>query len=246
MRISMSTQASLCGSALETRPVTFYRRDVPNDMSTRIRKARQALSMNQAAFAKALGVNQSTVSRWESGATPDGADIAKIAALTGIDMAALVSADFSAAQHGPSLFVKGNVAAGVWKEAVEWDRGDWIAYQGGSHINAPISARFGLRVSGESMNEVYPDGTVLDCVSVIHAGIDEIKSGQRVIVVRKRVTGEVEATVKEYQETEDGIWLVPKSRNPAFQQPIPITGDDPEIEETRIIAVVRGSYRPEP
>jgi hypothetical protein len=51
--------------------------------------------------------------------------------------------------------------------------------------------------------------------------------------------------VKEYLETAEGAWLVPKSRNPAFQQPIPLNGDDPEIEETAIIAVVKGSYRPE-
>lgn len=204
------------------------------------------LKMNQATFAKALGVNQSTVSRWESGATPDAADVAKISALTGIDMAALVAADFAAAQHGPTLFVKGEVAAGVWKEAMEWDRTDWQAYQGGSHIAAPIDARFGLIVAGESMNEVYPSGTVLDCVSCLHAGIDEIRSGQRVIVVRTRADGSVEATVKEYQETENGAWLVPKSKNPAYQQPIALNSDDPDIVETRIIAVVRGSYRPEP
>jgi SOS-response transcriptional repressor LexA len=172
--------------------------------------------------------------------------VAKISALTGIDMAALVAADFAAAQHGPSLFVKGEVAAGVWKQAMEWDRTDWVAYQGGSHISAPIEARFGLIVAGESMNEVYPPGTVLDCVSCLHAGIEEVKSGQRVIVVRTRVDGEVEATVKEYQETPEGVWLVPKSRNPAYQQPIPLTTADPDIAETRIIAVVRGSYRPEP
>lgn len=246
MRISIAGQESLCGNALAAAPRTFYRRDVPNDLSLRIRKARRGLDMNQADFAKALGVNQSTVSRWESGATPDVADIAKIAALTGLDIETLANADLNASQRGPSLFVKGEVAAGVWKEAMEWERSDWVPYQGGSHIDAPVSARFGLVVAGESMNEVYPPGTILDCVSCLHAGIEEIRSGQRVIVTRKRVDGEVEATVKEYQETEEGVWLVPKSRNPAFQQPIPLTADDPDIEETRIVAIVRGSYRPEP
>lgn len=120
-----------------------------------------------------------------------------------------------------------------------------MPYIGGNHIDAPTEARFGLSVVGESMNEVYPPGTILDCVSCIQAGIDKVKSGQRVIVLRRKFTGEVEATVKEYLETEDGAWLVPKSRNPAFQQPIPLNGGDGEIEEIAIIAVVKGSYRPE-
>lgn len=203
------------------------------------------LKMNQATFAKALGVNQSTVSRWESGATPDAADIAKISAITGIDISTLIASDFNSAQIGPFLYIKGEVAAGVWKDAMEWDRSQWQSYQGGSHIAAPNEARFGLVVAGESMNLVYPPGTVLDCVSCLYAGINEVRHGQRVIVVRTRTDGTVEATVKEYQETTDGAWLVPKSTNPAFQQPIPLNDSDPSIAETRIIAIVRGSYRPE-
>lgn len=245
MRIGIAVQDILCSFALEGSWAGAYRRDVPHDLSQRIRIARRELGLNQAEFAEKLGVNQATVSRWESGTTPEFGALNRIAALTGIDFAALVHADIESARTGPSLFIKGEVAAGVWKDAVEWDRGDWQPYQGGSHIDAPLDARFGLLVSGESMNEVYPPGTVLDCVSCIHAGIDKVTSGQRVIVVRRKFTGEVEATVKEYLETEDGVWLVPKSRNPAFQQPIPLKDGADDVEETAIIAVVKGSYRPE-
>lgn len=245
MRISIPTQAILCGAALESSPVRSYRRDVPHDLSQQIRSARRKMGLNQSEFAERLGVNQATVSRWESGSTPDINALDKISKLTGIDMASLVNADLLASHSGPTLFIKGEVAAGVWKEALEWERSDWMPYVGGSHIDAPITARFGLAVVGESMNEVYPPGTILDCVSCIHAGIEKIESGQRVIVVRRKFTGEVEATVKEYLETSDGAWLVPKSRNPAFQQPIPLKDGAEGVEETSIIAVVKGSYRPE-
>lgn len=238
-------QDILCTPALAAWPLSAYRRDVPHDLSQRIRNARRLLGLNQAEFAEKLGVNQATVSRWESGTTPDINALGRISALTGIDVAELVNADLEAAKTGPALYIKGEVAAGVWKEALEWDRGEWMPYQGGAHIDAPLEARFGLIVAGESMNEVYPPGTVLDCVSCIHAGIERVESGQRVIVVRRRFTGEVEATVKEYLETEDGTWLVPKSRNPAFQQPIPLKDGADGIEETAIVAVVKGSYRPE-
>lgn len=215
------------------------------ELSQRIRLARRSMGLNQADFAKQLGVNQATVSRWESGTTPDFASLGRIAKLTNVDMKALVNAELNPVNSGPQLFIKGEVAAGVWRDAFEWDRSDWMPYYGGAHIDYPVEARFGLVVAGESMNEVYPPGTILDCVSCIHAGIDKVNSGQRVIVLRRKVTGEVETTVKEYLETDDGAWLVPKSRNPAFQQPIPLHNADQEIDETIILAVVKGSYRPE-
>lgn len=216
------------------------------DMSSRINAARRKLGMNQATFAKALGVNQATVSRWESGSIPDPVMLTKIAELTGEDLSYFISADFRVAPgSGPVLFLKGAVAAGVWMDAWEWAREDWVQFQGGAHIEAPLEARFGLLVVGESMNEVYPPGTRLDCVSCMHAGIYEFQTGQRVIVIRRRINGEVEATVKEYLKTDEGDWLIPRSRNPAFQQPISLKEAPPDIEETRIIAVVRGAYMPE-
>lgn len=245
MRIRIMTQDTLCVAALAQFGARHYRRDVPDDLSSRIHATRRKLGMNQAEFGNALGVNQATVSRWEKGSHPDGMTLARIAKLAGMNVEAFTFADFEAGRGGPQLFVKGEVAAGVWREAWEFDRSDWIPYQGGSHIEAPATSRFGLRVVGESMNEVYPPGTILDCVSCLHAGIEEVQSGQRVIVVRRKVTGEVEATVKEYLVTTDGAWLVPKSTNPAYQQPIPASDGSPDIEETQIVAVVKGSYRPE-
>lgn len=246
MRIRMSAQAILCGTALESAERRTYWRDVPNDLSSRIQKARRLLGLNQSQFGERLGVNQATVSRWEKGSIPDGLTLHRIAELAGEDVKSFTLADHEAGQGGPTLFIKGEVAAGVWREAWEWEREDWQPFQGGSHVSAPLNARFGLRVIGDSMNDVYPPGTLLDCVSCIHAGIDTFENGQRVIVIRNRMHGEVEATVKEYLATDDGVWLVPRSSNPAFQQPIALHGEeDPDIEETRIVAVVKGSYRPE-
>lgn len=245
MRISIARSSGLCGNALEPVGSAAYWRDVPDDLSSRITTIRRKLGVNQTAFGKLLGVDQSTVSRWEKGSIPDGVMMARIADLGGVGVSDLLAADFEAGKGGPPLFIKGEVAAGVWRDAFEWEQDEWEPYQGGSHIEAPLSARFGLRVVGDSMNDVYPPGTVLDCVSCIHAGIDLVKSGQRVIVVRRKFHGEIEATVKEYLETNDGAWLVPRSSNPAFQQPISLAENAPDIEETRIVAIVKGSYRPE-
>lgn len=235
----------LCGSALGTPATLPYRRDMADSLSTRIQSLRRKLGLNQAEFGKRLGVNQATVSRWEKGSIPDGVMLRAIATEGGVDVATLLDGDIESTSNGPTLYIKGEVAAGVWREALDWDREDWVPYQGGTHFDAPADARFGLRVTGESMNEVYPPGTVLDCVATIHAELREYRSGQRVIVCRKRWTGEVEGTVKELLIDGDTVWLLPKSRNPAFQTPILLNGPDDEIEETRIVAVVKGSYRPE-
>jgi hypothetical protein len=66
------------------------------------------------------------------------------------------------------------------------------------------------------------------------------------VVVRRRFDGEFEATVKEYVVDASGKeWLVPRSHNPAFQMPIAIGTEEDGIEETVIMAIVRGAYLPE-
>ena len=145
---------------------------------------------------------------------------------------------------GPRLFVKGEVAAGVWKEAWEFSEDEWEVFTGRADVAAPLQRRFGLRVAGESMNEVYPIGSIVECVH--YDQCEEIPSGKRVVVQRERLDGSLETTVKEMIRTEDGtIWLRPRSTNPSF---LPFRGDQPDapdIVRVEIIAIVVGSYRPE-
>lgn len=149
------------------------------------------------------------------------------------------------ASLGPLLYVKGEVAAGVWLEAQELPEMDWRAYFGIADCPYPTNIRFGLRVKGDSMDLVYPHGTVLDCVR--YFGDYEIKNGQRVIVQRYRTDGCIEATVKEYMRGENGEqWLVPRSSSPAFQSPIRCDQPEEGIERIEITAVVLSSIRPEP
>lgn len=145
---------------------------------------------------------------------------------------------------GPALHVKGEVAAGVWREAWELDPDEWEVFTGRSDIKAPLSKRFGLRVVGESMNDVYPAGSILECV--MFNGDRAIESGRRVVVQRTRMDGTLETTVKELVRDPDGIeWLIPRSSNPSF---LPFRADQPDapdISRIEVIALVVGSYRPE-
>lgn len=144
---------------------------------------------------------------------------------------------------GPTLYIKGIVAAGTWGEAMEVAESEWEPFTGRSDVAALPRDRFGLRVEGDSMNQLYPPGTILECVSVF--GHIEIEPGKRVIVLRERTDGKVEATVKELVEDNDELWLVPRSTNPAHQAFKLDDSGDPEIVETRITAIVVASIRQE-
>lgn len=166
----------------------------------------------------------------------------KLADALNVSVVDLLDGDVESAPAGPSLFVKGEVAAGQWVEAFEWPMDDWQVMTGRADVSANIDHRFFLRVCGDSMNEVYPEGTFIECVSVF--GQAEVKPGRRVVVLRRRRDQLVEATVKELVEIDGELWFVPRSSNPAHHAFKALDHDD-DIEEVTVIAVVVSSVRPE-
>ena len=143
---------------------------------------------------------------------------------------------------GPQIAIMGVVAAGLWREVMEYPQSEWNTFTGAANVNAPLSERFGLRVEGESMDLLYPPGTILECVR--YWGDYPVPNGRRVIVQRKRLDGKLETTVKEYLKDASGIeWLLPRSSNPAFQAPIRADQPGDGVESVEIIAVVVASTR---
>lgn len=204
---------------------------------------RKRRGWTQEQLAGKLGVEQPTVQRWERGTRePDMSTLVDIAAALGVEPGELFGGN-NLLPIGPKLFIKGEVAAGVWLEATEWAEDEWQSFTGRPDVTAELSTRFGLRVDGESMNLLYPPGSIVECVSVF--GHTEIAPGKRVVIVRERDDHRFEATVKELAQDPHGkMWAVPRSSDPSF---LPISLNDPEpgIIETRIAAVVVASYRPE-
>lgn len=148
----------------------------------------------------------------------------------------------SGAQLGPPIPIQGAVAAGVWRERLEYPEEEWETFTGAPEVSAPIRHRFGLRVEGDSMDVLYPPGTVLECVR--YWGDVPIPNGKRVIVQRTGDDGTIETTVKEYFEDKDGvIWLVPRSTNPAFQAPFRCDQPGPGVVDVSVIAIVVASTR---
>lgn len=203
---------------------------------------RKRLKLTQADLAEMLGVGQPTVQRWESGKRePDLDQLVHLALTLGVEPSALIDRNI-AAPLGPRLYVKGEVAAGQWRPAFEWPEEDWLSFSGRADVTANRQHRFGLRVVGDSMDRAYPEGTIVECVSLF--GQAEAMPGKRVVVVRTNNHGEVEATVKELVESEGELWLRPDSSNPAHR-PYKLSEREPGIVEVRIVAVVVASIRPE-
>lgn len=203
---------------------------------------RKRLNLTQTDLAERLGVGQPTVQRWETGKRePDLDQLINLALALEVDPSALIDKNI-AAPLGPRLFVKGEVAAGLWRPAYEWPEEDWLSFTGRADVSAERQHRFGLRVVGDSMDRIYPAGTIVECVSLF--GHAEATPGKRVVVVRTNYHGEVEATVKELLEREGELWLMPDSYNPAHR-PIKLSEPEPGVRETRIVAVVVASVRPE-
>lgn len=141
-------------------------------------------------------------------------------------------------------YIVGNVEADAWRHSVEWPRNEWEAVQFKEERGEFQGARrFGLRVQGPSMDEYYPPGTILDCVSFVD--IDRLpRAGDHVIVYRRGPGNLMETTVKELVRAGSGWELWPRSKHPAHQSPIPLPqlpGND-ENEDIRIAALVIGSY----
>lgn len=129
------------------------------------------------------------------------------------------------------------MAAGVFQDAAETDESDWEPFAGRPDIDAPEGLRFGLRVEGESMNQIYPPGTILECVK--YYGNEPLANGRRVIVERFKVGDGVEATVKEYMKDGEGIeWLMPRSNNPRFQSPFRCDQPEDGIDRIEVTAIV--------
>lgn len=215
---------------------------IPMGYLDQLAELRKRKGLTQAQVAERVGVEQPTYQRWEKGKRePSFSQLFELAQALGVEPGALLDPGIAAA-IGPRLYVKGEVAAGVWKSAYEWPQDEWQSFTGRADVNAELQHRFGLKVVSDSMDLVYPIGTIVECVSVF--GHAEALPGKRVVVVRMNDHSEYEATVKELVEQDGELWLVPRSSNPAHR-PMRLDEQEPGIVETRIAAVVVASVRPE-
>lgn len=203
-----------------------------------LRHFRQRIGLTLEQMAERSGFSSSQLSRWEGGVSNIPSErFPDLAEAYGCRVGDILQDDSSSSTPiGPQIIVRGKVAAGLWMEAWEVDPIDAASFTGRVDTSVPMSQRFGVEVSGDSMNMVYPSGTLLDCVWFL--GDLPIESGRRVIVRRRRGDGTLEATVKEYVIDDSGVeWLIPRYYSPSFQSPLRMDQPENGVEEVQIIGV---------
>lgn len=124
--------------------------------------------------------------------------------------------------------VVGSVQAGVFSEAFEWDASRRYNIQIPIDDGYPIELnRYALEVKGQSMNRVFPDGSLVSVIDFDVLGRPP-ETGDYVVVMRRDSHGPgFEATIKALQIREDGsVCLWPQSTDPNFQQPFIIPAPD--------------------
>ena len=221
-------------------------------LGTRIRQAREGAGKSQENIADHFGITREAVSQWESGHTrPRTHRLVALARFLGTTLEWLMteSGEMPVADVATVLptshnriFVVGEVQAGVWREAMEESPDVRHYIETPEDPRYPGICRFALRVKGQSMGDVFPDGSIIICVKLMDIGRQPL-DGEYVIVQRVRPDGLTEATVKQYVLKDGQVYLWPRSQHPDFQQPLKLTPDG-ENEEILITAIAIRVDRP--
>ncbi len=211
-----------------------------------LKRLRKAAGMTQKDVANLLGTTNVSVMRYEKGERQIGNDVAK--KLAGIFNCSLDELFAAPGTLTPTTLTQtvqlvGHVAAGQWREAIEWPEEDRLMIP----IPPPdgdLQGLFALEVRGESMNRVFPEGTILICASVFHNQDNpniNPRNGDYVICERRDPQSDLmEATVKTYREIDGKHWLMPESDKPDFQAPIALpgpNGDDYDQAERSVVQI---------
>ncbi|WP_169926429.1 LexA family protein [Gluconobacter albidus] len=219
-----------------------------------IRAIRDRTGKSFSDIARSVGVAPSTIVRFMN----DGSASHSLSATT----MARLEKEFGASGHQDVRLVPSNscelvpmvgkIQAGVWQS------GDMFSQEGYSEYISitpddryPGIKRWAFRVQGDSMDLLYPSGTIVIAISYCDIARPP-KTGDKVIAIRQE-NGLEEATLKEIEIKDDGrVVLWPRSTNPEFSQAIviPPSGVNPFPdhgcnEEYRISGMVIQSIRRE-
>lgn len=211
-------------------------------------------------YARILGVKWTWLLSGE-GDEPEAATVKAAAAASSTQAAApMIHREFVPVGF-QTVMVRGEVEAGVWREAYEWPGDEWqpiTVPTGGPYDPKDL---FALRVRGSSMDKRYPEGSMVVCVPLWRVG-RQPRNGEDVVVERHDATGKVEATVKELEIKPDGkLLLWPRSSHPRYQTPFELPADGlpwglqdgpatyvhdglaEQVSEIRVIALVVGGFK---
>lgn len=203
----------------------------------RIAEARQAKGWSQAQLAKKIGTTQQQIARYESNENDVKASILiKLSNALDVTISYLLglTGSFQIVSNGGSRLmpVFGRIAAGTPREALhtsdEKHATEETLYQ--AHPNG-----FWLTVSGNSMNRLFPDGSL-----VLIDPTKEVRNGDVGVVF---VNGD-DATLKRVYFEGSAIRLHPESYDPEYRDRV-IDPSDSDAPEVRIIGKAVSYTAPE-
>lgn len=190
-----------------------------------IKLHRTNADLSQEALGKKIGKTRSAISQYESGLTyPRMGVIEDMAAALGISKSQLIEDRSLVKSDYVEVPLFGSIAAGTPLEMLKVD--DTFP------IPAKVQERypdgFLLKVVGESMNKVLPNG----CYALV-TPCSEVINGKPYAVC---VNG-YDATIKRVNKLENGFQLVPDSNDPTF--PIQTFNfNDPDTDDISVIGRV--------
>ena len=106
-------------------------------------------------------------------------------------------------------------SGGIWGESIFLDVSteEYVSF---SLSSLYAIKAFAVRISGPSMDKIFPEGAVLACVPVKDY-LQRLLSGDIVIMVRQNQIGLFETTVKQYFIDGERHFLCPRSSDPRYQ-----------------------------
>lgn len=130
------------------------------------------------------------------------------------------------------------VEAGAWREAVELPPEEREYYPLPPLPGLERIPVYGLKVRGSSMNQIFPDGSI-----VYFAKVEDLPAVEGCYVVVAAQRGDLyETTLKELGRDPKGkVALLPRSNDPRFQRPIYVSAAG--AETVRILGVVVGVFQ---
>lgn len=208
-------------------------------LAERLKKARKDAGYRSArAAAEALGISYPTYATHENGTrTPKARDLYLYAKRFKVAQSWLLDGKEGAPDtkdQSPILVqqirVEGTSQAGIFRDIslIEDDEHEREYVPGSIDPRCPHAHHYALNVAGDSMNNLFKDGSQVVCAAWGDLGID-VKQGHVLHIERRRFASEIETTLKVYNERDGKRWLEPNSTN-VKHKPIEINGnEDTEI-----------------
>lgn len=213
----------------------------PSQIGIALRKAREKTGLSQEKLADKAGTSRQQISRLEKDArklTRDWAErLAPHLAMSAVD---LEYADQPPTTRRAGMIpILGETAAGRWIEidtSADEPR-EWLPFLPEPEMST--DGLYALRVRGNSMDAIAPDGSIVICRSLASSGF-EISEEDYVVIERLRhQEGLREVTLKQVRRTpRGGVELIPRSSDKRWK-PVTYSGQkQADALDLRIIATV--------